>query len=80
MKNPKDLFPWNLKATHRKLVTAEPRRATSADAIRELGRGRNRSRTMPIRGAPMTIDVSEYFPVVAEEFCPTEPDDSESPQ
>ena len=60
MKNPKDLFPWNLKATHRKLVTAEPRRATSADAMSELGRGRNKSRTIPISGAAMTIEANEY--------------------
>jgi len=74
MKNPKDLFPWNLKATHRKLVTAEPRRATSADAMSELGRGKNRSRTMPIRGAPMTIEVNEYFLEGDEKSSPKDPE------
>ena len=74
MKNPKDLFPWNLKATHRKLVTAEPRRATSADAMSELGRGKNRSITMPIRGAPMTIEVNEYFLEGDEKSSPKDPE------
>jgi hypothetical protein len=54
------LFPSYLKATHRKLITADPRTATTADPIRELGRGRNRSKTMPIRGAAMTIEANEY--------------------
>jgi hypothetical protein len=80
MKNPKDLFPWNLKATHRRLVTADPRTATSADAIRELGRGRNRSRTMPIRGAPMTIEVNEYFLEGEEKSSPKDPEGDSPPQ
>ena len=78
MKNPKDLFPWNLKATHRKLVTAEPRTATSADAMSELGRGKNRSRAMPMRGAPITIDANEYFFEGDEKSSPKDPDDDES--
>ena len=48
-------------------MKADPSKATSADAISELGRGRNRSKNMPMRGAPITIDVSEYFPEVEEE-------------
>jgi hypothetical protein len=59
-------------------MTADPRTATSADAIRELGRGRNKSRTTPISGAPMTIDVREYFPELPEETCPSESDELES--
>ena len=67
IKNLNDLWPSYLNATHRKLVKADPSKATRADAISELGRGKNRSRTMPIRGAPMTIEVNEYFPEVEEE-------------
>jgi hypothetical protein len=47
-------------------VKADPSKATSADAISELGRGRNSSRTIPMRGAPITIDVNEYFPEFEE--------------
>ena len=74
MKNPKDLFPSCLKATHRKPITAEPRTATTADAISELGRGKNRSKTMPIRGAAMTIDVSENFLEGNEKSSPKDPE------
>ena len=67
IKNLNDLWPSYLKATHRKLVKADPSKATSADAISELGRGRNSSITIPMRGAAMTIEVNEYFPEVEEE-------------
>ena len=80
IKNLNVLLPSYLKATHRKLITADPRTATSAEVTIELGRGRNSSRTIPISGAAMTIDVSEYFPDVDDEFCSTESEDDESPQ
>ena len=67
IKNLNDLWPSYLKATHRKLVNADPSKATSAEVIIELGRGRNRSRTTPISGATMTIEVNEYFDEVEEE-------------
>ena len=60
------------------LVTADPNTAISADAIIELGSGRKSSSNTPIKGAPMTIDVSEYFPEGEEESCPNDPDDVES--
>jgi len=44
------------------LITADPRTETSADVISELGRGKIRSSTIPIRGAAITIDVNEYCP------------------
>ena len=59
-------------------MKADPSKATSADAIRELGRGRNRSRTMPMRGAPITIEVSEYFFEVDEKSSPNDPEEDES--
>jgi hypothetical protein len=40
----------------------------------ELGRGKNRSRTMPIRGAPMTIEVNEYFLEGDEKSSPKDPE------
>ena len=73
-----DLLPSYLKATHRKPITAEPRTATSAEVTIELGKGRNSSRTIPISGAAMTIDVREYFPELPEETCPKESDEPES--
>ena len=60
-------------------MTADPRTATSAEVIIELGRGRNSSRTIPKSGAAMTIVVREYFPELPEEACPKESDDPESP-
>jgi hypothetical protein len=74
------LLPSYLNATHRKPMTADPRTATSAEVIIELGRGRNSSRTIPMSGAAMTIDVSVYFPMLEDELCPMEPEDVESPQ
>jgi len=59
-------------------VKADPSKATSADAMSELGRGRNRSRTMPMRGAPITIDVSEYFFEDDEKSSPNDPEDDDS--
>jgi len=73
-----DLLPSYLKATHRKPITAEPRTATSAEVTIELGKGRNSSRTIPISGAAMTIEVREYFPELPEETCPNESDEPES--
>jgi hypothetical protein len=71
-------LPSYLKATHKKPITADPRTETSAEVTIELGRGRNSSRTIPMSGAAMTIDVSEYFPEVPEETCPKGSDDPES--
>jgi hypothetical protein len=79
IKNLNVLLPSYLKATHRKPITADPRTATSAEVIIELGRGRNSSRTIPKSGAAMTIVVREYFPELPEEACPKESDNPESP-
>lgn len=51
--------------------------ATSADAIRELGRGRNRSKTMPIRGAAMTIEANEYCFEGVEKSSLNDPEEDE---
>jgi len=59
-------------------VKADPSKATSADVISELGSGRNRSKTMPMRGAPITIEVSEYFFEVDEKSSPNDPEEDES--
>ena len=77
-KNLNDFWPSYLKATHRKLVKADPSKATSADAMSELGRGSNISRTMPMRGAPITIEVNEYFFEGDEKSSPKDPDEEES--
>jgi hypothetical protein len=77
-KNLKVLLPSNLKATQRKLTKAEPSRAIAAEVIRELGSGRKKSRRMPIKGAPITIDVRECPPVV--DSPPKAPEELDSPQ
>jgi hypothetical protein len=77
-KNLKDLCPSYLKATQSMLITADPRTETSADVISELGRGKIRSSTIPIRGAAITIDVNEYFPEVDEEPGVKDPEEAES--
>ena len=59
-------------------MKADPSKATSADVINELGSGRNRSKTMPMRGAPITIEVSEYFFEVDEKSSPNDPEDDDS--
>ena len=59
-------------------MKADPSKATTADAMSELGRGSNISRTMPMRGAPITIDVNEYFFEGDEKSSPKDPDEEES--
>jgi hypothetical protein len=71
-------LPSYLKATHKKPITADPRTETSAEVTIELGRGRNSSRTIPMSGAAMTIDVRLYFDEVPTESCPKESNDPES--
>lgn len=68
MKNLNDLLPSYLKATHKKPVKAEPKRATRAEAIRELGKGRKKSKKTPINGAAITTEGNEYFS--DEDSCP----------
>jgi hypothetical protein len=55
------LFPSYFNATQRKLTKAEPSRETNTETIRELGRGKKKSKPMPRKGANITIEVREYF-------------------
>ena len=60
-KNRSVLFPSNLNATQRKLTNAEPSSETKIETISELGSGKRKSKPIPINGAQITIEVSEYF-------------------
>ena len=73
------LLPSYLKATHRKPITADPRTATSAEVIIELGRGRNKSRTTPNSGAAMTIEAKEYCLEGVEKSSLNDPEEEEGP-
>ena len=60
-KNLNVLFPSYFNTTQRKLINAEPSRETKTETIRELGRGKKKSKPMPIKGAQITIEVRGYF-------------------